>query len=576
MTRKARWAGLTAAAAILAVPGAASAGNLALYTCATPSNGTAAPTDGWTLQQSGYQSGFSVNNNSCASGSDLFYETNPPVTYGNGWNGGYRYTAPANLPITGVRLWRWWSQPGGPLASGGNFYLRYYTNADNPPLESGFGSTNTASSAGTSTRFAVQNQHDVTLNGPRTHFGFSVACDSVSSGYCANSAPARYHLQGARFTVLDSDDPTSSSVSGSLATPGPHAGTDLISYDSADIGAGVYRSLIEVDGTVVKVDLVDTNGGACQDAGEDPASIYEFRSSARPCKLTKQVTQSFDTTTVGEGSHRLRVLIEDASGNRSVVHQTNAFAVDNVPSSGGSESPLPRGSTPVGSGGGGSAARGEANGDGASARAKLVAFARATKTAVITRFGRPVELTGRLVDERRQPIAGAVLQVQSQLKLAGAPFEESGSVRTDKEGRFRFTAPSGPSRTVRFAYRAFANDREFTDLSDVTVGVRAGARLKGTPRKVRNGDKVRFSGRLLGGPYPARGVLVDLQARVGRRWRTFQVMRTRRDGTYQHIYRFTRTTQTLTYAFRARARSDSNYPYELGTSNRTRVKVIGG
>ena len=72
---------------------------------------------------------------------------------------------------------------------------------------------------------------------------------------------------------------------------------------------------------------------------------------------------------------------------------------------------------------------------------------------------------------------------------------------------------------------------------------------------------------------PTRGVLVDLQVRVGKKWRTFAVARSRRNGRYSFRYRFRNTYRTTTFKFRARARRDSRYPYLDGYSRIVKVKV---
>lgn len=570
-TRQRQVLGLLAMGIAAFVPASdAVAGTASLYTCQSPSGG-AAPTTNWAASQDGTASGVSFFNDDCGSNAGLRAQMNPLVTYGS-WQGRQTYTAPSDTQITAVRLWRSWARTQGPSSGGASSTLRYFTEADSL-RESGMYTNQALASGGDSAqRLTAANLYDLSLPAPRAKFGFEVICEGVG-GSCTNTGTV-FYLWGMRAAVVDALDPTSSNVSGSLTAAGAHTGTDLVGYDTADRGLGVYRSLIEVDGSVVKAEVVDANGGLCQDAGEDASTPYEFKSGGAPCRLTKQVAQSLDTRTVAEGAHVLRVLVEDASGNRSVVLQTNSFLVDNVPDSGGPggiENPAPGGGSPASS----PRPRGEENGVGASERAKLVAFSKASRTSLLLRYGQAAALQGRLTDENGRAIRGAQVEVLTQPK-GGSLFERESIATTDKDGRYEYRVSTGPSRTIRFAYRAYTGDRDFADTTDITVAVQAGLALRRNPRKLRNGETVRFAGRLLGGPVPSRGVLVDLQARVGRHWRTFAVMRTQPNGRYQYVYRFTRTVQTLTYKFRARARGDSAYPYELGNSNRVRVKVRGG
>ena len=112
----------------------------------------------------------------------------------------------------------------------------------------------------------------------------------------------------------------------------------------------------------------------------------------------------------------------------------------------------------------------------------------------------------------------------------------------------------------------------------MTMGttVKAAARLRVHRRRLRNGQAVVFKGALLGRPIPLAGKLVALQAKVGRRWRTFATPRAKRDGTFRHRYRFTSTTGVRRYAFRALVTREAAYPYERGTSKTVRVVVSGG
>ena len=111
--------------------------------------------------------------------------------------------------------------------------------------------------------------------------------------------------------------------------------------------------------------------------------------------------------------------------------------------------------------------------------------------------------------------------------------------------------------------------------AQVTVLVRARTAIAVSRRLLRNGDTVRFSGRLLGGPVPDGGKLIDLQAHYRRQWRTFATPRTDAGGRWQQDYRFEATRGLVRYRFRARIRREAAYPYELGYSRVLSVTVRG-
>lgn len=110
---------------------------------------------------------------------------------------------------------------------------------------------------------------------------------------------------------------------------------ESLSFNVTDRGTGVYRGLVEVDGKAVYDQVVDANvvGGRarCKDVLPGDADPYQFIDPV-PCKLSASATVAFDTRTVADGPHELRVVTEDASGNRTTVVGPQRFVVDNVPS----------------------------------------------------------------------------------------------------------------------------------------------------------------------------------------------------------------------------------------------------
>ena len=93
------------------------------------------------------------------------------------------------------------------------------------------------------------------------------------------------------------------------------------------------------------------------------------------------------------------------------------------------------------------------------------------------------------------------------------------------------------------------------------------------PRHVRPRGRAIFTGRLVGRPFPPRGVTVDLQIfQPGRGWRVFGNARTRRNGRFVARYRFN-SAGSGRFTFRLRLRPNDAYPYARGFSRRMRVRV---
>jgi hypothetical protein len=193
-------------------------------------------------------------------------------------------------------------------------------------------------------------------------------------------------------------------------------------------------------------------------------------------------------------------------------------------------------------------------------------------TSLELAHGKRATSTGRLVTAQGAPIADASIVVEGQPRSGGG-FAQLGVARTDAGGNFRFEVPAGPSRTVRYRYDGTNTVRPAS--AQLVTKVKAAARLRVDRRRLRNGQAVRFTGRLLGGSIPKAGKLVALQAKVGREWRTFATPRANAKGFFKHRYRFTATTGLRRYEFRAVVAREAAYPYEKGASRTVKVIVSG-
>ena len=81
------------------------------------------------------------------------------------------------------------------------------------------------------------------------------------------------------------------------------------------------------------------------------------------------------------------------------------------------------------------------------------------------------------------------------------------------------------ARTIRFQYAGTPTTRPAA--SEVALRVKAATTLAPSRRSLRNLDTVVLRGRLLGGPVPAAGKVVTVQARTRRGWLTFGTARAR-------------------------------------------------
>jgi hypothetical protein len=97
--------------------------------------------------------------------------------------------------------------------------------------------------------------------------------------------------------------------------------------------------------------------------------------------------------------------------------------------------------------------------------------------------------------------------------------------------------------------------------------VRAGVSLSVAPHTTSVGRSIRFSGRLLGGPVPAGGKPLVLEARSPRgAWLEFDVIRSDARGRFHAGYRF-KFAGPAHYQFRVLCEAEADYPFATGASN---------
>jgi hypothetical protein len=187
-------------------------------------------------------------------------------------------------------------------------------------------------------------------------------------------------------------------------------------------------------------------------------------------------------------------------------------------------------------------------------------------------YGKGARVRGTLKGANGQPVDGGDLRILVREDRLGARYVDRGGVTTGPDGRFQFNAPAGNSRFIRLAYRAYKGDDRYASTSTAALSVRARISARG-PRRVRRHGVATFTGRLVGRPFPPRGVTLDLQIfqpHVG--WRVFGTTRTRKNGRFRIRYRFQPASRGR-FTFRLRLRPNDAYPYTRGFSGRMRVRV---
>jgi hypothetical protein len=529
---------------------AARAGEWTQVTCTQP-DGQPAPVEGWE----------SVNGGGPGSGPIDTCEPGGALTAFDGSNGEetpysgpmWTYTAPAGSTIAGGAL------TVSLLTPQGQAYVatpqNSYTSAADVLVNCQYNTPPCGSSGTGVTTVPIKHAGGTQL----FMAAFCVApteggltCPAGSGG----GVNAEISLYAADVELANSSTPAGTGFAGSLLEPNASGIADLTFNAKDPEGPGVYRVIVDVDGSAVYQGTPESNGGRCASIGVDPGGVDEFL-YPQPCKHEVAVDVPLNTTKLSNGSHQLKVTVQDAAGNSSTVY-AGTIAVANAGSPTG---------TPIGPGSP-AAERGPVNGTNASDHAKLTARWTSTSKATRTsRYGQADRVSGRLTTSTGQPISGALLDLSATASDQGAKAASLAGVRTGPTGAWTLTLPKGiSSSALRFEYRSHVDDTIPVATAALTLRVHAGVGLRIAPRTTSVGHTIRFTGTLRGAPIPPGGKQLVLEASSGGEWIEFRTITTDAKGRYHASYRF-KFPGPASYRFRVYAPHEADFPFLEGTSN---------
>lgn len=194
--------------------------------------------------------------------------------------------------------------------------------------------------------------------------------------------------------------------------------------------------------------------------------------------------------------------------------------------------------------------------------------------------GKPISTTGRLLTAAGQPIAAAELGVYFRPTGQG-DFEQIATTRTDTSGTYRYRGIAKLGGTLRVAYKANLADLTVTRTKDITLIVIPTITLTVNHTRIRNGQGVRFVGKVAGMPSWSKKIAL-LQVHVGGRWRTFgRDKHIDASGVMKATYRFTGTVClkgrrcVVPYKFRFYVPEETGWPFAGRASRSVTVNVVG-
>jgi len=298
------------------------AGNWIEVSCENP-NLSAAPSENWTSFTTG-SVGFGSNNDTvCGPGDPMSAELSSDAAEPVGAGENLQYTPP----------------PGSTLA-GGSVYVGLYGNGY------GYGASGTAIAY--SPEFAYNGSNVIlqcssgqpacsTGSTPYDYLGvlalptnrggnfyLGAGCGGQSIRSCdegeIEGAWSLVRLWWANFLLSNSSTPAGDSFGGALLAPGAR-GTQELTFTASDPGGpGVYAVTAQVDGKTLYSGTPDNNGGKCNAIGNSGGALmFDY---SQPCRPSESVDIPINTASVADGQHTLKVTVEDAAQNSSVVYDS--------------------------------------------------------------------------------------------------------------------------------------------------------------------------------------------------------------------------------------------------------------
>jgi hypothetical protein len=327
------------------------------------------------------------------------------------------------------------------------------------------------------------------------------------------------------------------SAGGELLDGGVVRGVQTLQANATDAGGGARSISVYVNGVYTKsVDF-------CPPDHPVVAGSYL---RLKPCpdssgtKLLNLDTQNDPGW--ANGPNDVAICSSDVAGNVSPCLRKMVYVDNSCPASGAQQATKLESGADVGG------------------RLRSQASVRSTDAPVIR---------GRLSTSSGNPVGGATVCVYETVDLEDASRQLLTMATTQANGRFATRLNPGASRKLDLVYRYNTKTLAETVKLDSTVV----PTLKLHKKSVANGQRVHFKGHL---PGPnAAGRAVALQARAGRKWRTFKQLKTDDDGAFRGLYRFTQTSGRARYVFRALVKRQGGYPYEPGASRKRKLLVRG-
>jgi len=272
---------------------------------------------------------------------------------------------------------------------------------------------------------------------------------------CTNAGAACTRPIGVQASHLwvGLEDPTPPTVANlKVLDDGDVSGTMRVSFDAADLGGGVYRTIVKVDGqTTTAIPLA---AAPCADVYPTDTDPYQFNVPV-PCpSAVAGALAAVDVKSLPAGPHGVEIAVEDAAGNQTTVFGPVEFPKLNAASG------------PAANGGSGKVTQAEAlNG-----RLRMwFVKARNRGRRYTSTYGTRVVTRGFLRTRRGRGIQGARIDVY-HIRNGKRRLLKTG-LKSRAGGALTLILPINvDTRTIEFDYRAL-RPGAVTSSQKLTLGV---------------------------------------------------------------------------------------------------------
>jgi hypothetical protein len=312
---------MIALAALAGAPAVAGSHQMTIYSCHDPA-GNAVGHDGWSAERYG-SGGYVTLTDGCAASGEgtLLAEL-------GGRAGGYNNLESASWVFRAP----WW-------ANIAHYTIQVAASYTYPWHGSGEGQAFVDASDESDPQYDYRALSDgsigsrtisVAPTAPVSWITVNASCDGEIGPCPGATLIAQINVSSAAILLDDSTTPTVSNLSGSLVSGSPARGTAEVSFDAADSGPGIYSGQLVIDGQPLTPVVLNANNGSCQNLGETADGTRAF-AHPEPCAKSTSGSLTLDTTSLSDGAHTLKVIVDDASGN-AVTAFNGSITTDNAPS----------------------------------------------------------------------------------------------------------------------------------------------------------------------------------------------------------------------------------------------------